>query len=86
MLLRCAPGRIAVREITRFAVITALLSLRRNVPDTPNFHIPLRLGVLADVFTRIPSTLAARRAITQRATLSRKAVWNAWASSAVGDG
>ena len=51
MLLRCAPKPVAVREVVRFAVITALLPVRRllrvPVPDAPNYTVRLRLRALA---------------------------------------
>lgn len=85
MLLRCAPGRVAVRELARFAAITAVLPVRRlrrrpadPVPDTPNFAVTLRLAVLAEVLVRAPGALIARVGIGRRAEVSRRAVWRAW--------
>ncbi|TVT35149.1 glycosyltransferase [Amycolatopsis rhizosphaerae] len=78
-LLRCAPGAIALRELARFAAITAVLPLRRDVVDAPNFRVPLRCRVLAEVLVRLPGTLTARRAVTRRSTVPRRAVWRAWA-------
>lgn len=60
MLLRCAPPHIALREIARFAVITALLPIRRNVPNAANFRVGLRLRVLAEVVARLPWCLTSR--------------------------
>lgn len=79
MLLRCAPGKIAVKEILRFAVITALLPLRRNKPAAANFQVGLRCRVLAEVAVKLPATLRARKAIGKIAVLGRGAIWDAWA-------
>lgn len=59
-LLRNAPLWVAGRELARFAVITALLPVKRNVPDAANFRLGLRLRVLGEVFARLPGTLRAR--------------------------
>ncbi|OLF04665.1 glycosyl transferase [Actinophytocola xinjiangensis] len=79
MLLRCAPAGVAVRELARFAAITALLPVRRlagrAVPDAWNYRLPLRLRVLAEVLGRVLSLVGERRAITRRATVPRAAVW-----------
>lgn len=81
MLLRCAPARIAVRELAGFAAITAALPLRRlgnrAVPDAVNFSVRLRLLVLAEVVARLP--VAARVAIGRRSTVGRSVVWRTWA-------
>ncbi|MET1074310.1 MAG: glycosyltransferase family 2 protein, partial [Umezawaea sp.] len=79
MLLRCAPLAVALREIARFAAITALLPLRSGVPEAANFRLPLRLGVLAEVLLRAPSALVARVAIGRRSTVPRRDVWRTWA-------
>lgn len=79
MLLRCAPLLVAWREVARFAAITALLPVRKDVPKAANFRVPLRLGVLAEVLLRLPATLVARWSIGRRATASRRAVWEQWA-------
>jgi GT2 family glycosyltransferase len=76
VLLRCAPARVAARELARFAVLTLVLPLRRNPPATPNFALQLRLRVLAEIATRLPATLLSRHHITQLATVSRAAVWS----------
>lgn len=81
-LLRCAPAGIAVREIARFAAITALLPLRANVPDAANFRVPLRCRVLVELLLRTPAALRARREITRRGTVGRERVWRAWARPA----
>jgi GT2 family glycosyltransferase len=80
MLLRCAPARVAARELARFATLTLMLPWRRNHPATPNFALRLRLRVLAEVAARLPATLLARYQIGRRATLTRTAVWSTWAS------
>ncbi|GAB3583977.1 glycosyltransferase family 2 protein [Amycolatopsis endophytica] len=79
-LLRCAPATAAARELARFAAITAVLPLKRAAPEAPNFRVGLRCRVLSEIITRLPSTLAARRAITRRSTIGRGAVWTAWTS------
>ncbi|MGH3686230.1 MAG: glycosyltransferase family 2 protein [Pseudonocardiaceae bacterium] len=80
VLLRCAPARVAARELARFATLTLMLPWRRNHPATPNFAWHLRLRVLAEVAARLPATLLARYRIGRRATLTRAAVWSTWAS------
>ncbi len=79
VLLRCAPARVAARELARFAGLTLVLPWRRNHPRTPNFAPRLRLQVLAEVAARLPATLIARHQIGRRATVTRAAVWSAWA-------
>lgn len=79
MLLRCAPRAVAVNQLVRFAVLTAVLPLRPGRPAAPNFRFGLRCRVLAEVAARLPATLAARRGIGRRAALGRGAVWEAWA-------
>ncbi|WP_346054841.1 glycosyltransferase family 2 protein [Amycolatopsis dongchuanensis] len=78
-LVRCAPAWVALRELARFAAITALLPLRRNVPEAANFRIALRVRVLTEVLLRVPAALRARRAITRRSTVPRGQVWRHWA-------
>ncbi|MGQ0837320.1 glycosyltransferase family 2 protein [Actinokineospora sp.] len=79
MLLRCAPAGVALREVVRFALVTALLPVRRAlgrpVPDAANFAVGLRLGVLGAVLARLPRTLGQRRAISRRAAVTRTDVW-----------
>ena len=79
MLLRCAPLATALRELARFAAVTALLPVRRDVPDAANFHVPLRLRVLLEVLVRSPITLIQRWQISRRATVDRRVVWREWA-------
>ncbi|GAA4549071.1 glycosyltransferase family 2 protein [Amycolatopsis samaneae] len=78
-LLRCAPGDVALRQLARFALLTAILPLRPGKPDAPNFRFGLRVRVLAEVVAGLPATLFARRKITRRSALGRGAVWEAWA-------
>ncbi|MEV7091396.1 glycosyltransferase family 2 protein [Amycolatopsis sp. NPDC051045] len=79
MLLRCAPRGVAVNQLVRFAVLTAVLPLRPGRPEAANFRFGLRCRVLAEVAARLPATLLARRKISRRAALGRGAVWEAWA-------
>ncbi|MFD2466522.1 glycosyltransferase family 2 protein [Amycolatopsis silviterrae] len=79
MLLRCAPAGVAVRELARFAAITALLPLRRHRPDAANFDPALRLRVLAEVVLRLPRTLRERGRVGRISALGRGAIWEAWA-------
>lgn len=79
VLLRCAPGRVASRELARFTGLTLVLPFRRNRPATPNFALRLRLLVLAGVTTRLPATLIARHQITRHTTVTRSALWTTWA-------
>jgi hypothetical protein len=85
MLLRCAPGRVAARELVRFALITALLPvravLRRAVVPVPaNFRVGLRVRVLGEVLVALPATLADRARIGRTATVPRHAVWSTWSA------
>lgn len=77
-LLRCAPAAVAVRELARFAAITVVLPLRRQVPDAANFRLSLRCRVLTEVVARLPATLRARREITRHATVGRGQIWRTW--------
>jgi GT2 family glycosyltransferase len=77
-LLRCAPAAVAVRELARFAAITAALPLRKQVPDAANFRLPLRCQVLAEVLLRLPATLRARREIGRLSTMGRGQIWQNW--------
>ncbi|MEV6240406.1 glycosyltransferase family 2 protein [Lentzea sp. NPDC051838] len=79
MLLRCAPGLIAIRELARFLAITALLPFRENVPNAANFTLGLRLRVLAEVLIRLPATAFQRLVIGTRKKVGRSAVWKDWA-------
>ena len=79
MLVRCAPGAVALRELGRFAALTAVLPFRRNVPAAANFRTGLRLRVLVEVLLGLPMALAARRRIGRWAGLSRWRVWREWA-------
>ena len=78
MLLRCAPGRVAVRELAKFAALTLVLPLR-GTPAAPNFRFGLRARVLADLLIRLPATLRARGRIERIALIDRETVWDAWA-------
>lgn len=82
MLLRCAPAAVAVRELARFAAVTAALVARRRQP-APNHRVPLRLGVLAAVAARLPATLRQRGAISA-SRRRRDAVWSEWCGPARG--
>lgn len=77
-LLRCAPLPVALRELARFAALTLLLPLRKDVPDAANFRPSLRFGVLAEVAVRLPATLVQRAAIGRRTVVPRGAVWRNW--------
>ncbi|WP_134668794.1 MULTISPECIES: glycosyltransferase family 2 protein [unclassified Amycolatopsis] len=79
MLLRCAPTKVAIRELARFAAITALLPLRRRRPDAANFDPALRLRVLAEIVFRLPRTLRERGRVSRISALGRGAIWDAWA-------
>ncbi|ANZ42860.1 glycosyl transferase [Lentzea guizhouensis] len=78
MLLRCAPLVVALSQLGRFAVLTALLPMRGNVPDAANFRVGLRVQVLAEVVLRLPVTLWQRVRIGARSTVPRRAVWRDW--------
>jgi GT2 family glycosyltransferase len=78
MLLRCAPGAVAVRELVKFAALTAILPFR-GTPEAPNFRLRLRCRVLAEVVGRLPATLHARRRIAARTVIGRSEIWDTWA-------
>ncbi len=77
MLLRCAPGSVALRELARFLVITAMLPVRKDVPDAANFRLGLRLRVIGEVLLRLPVTLGQRFLIKTK--VPRRRVWQDWA-------
>ncbi|MGI5504723.1 glycosyltransferase family 2 protein [Lentzea sp. CA-135723] len=77
MLLRCAPAAVAFTQLARFVAITAVLPLRKDVPDAANFRFGLRARVLGEVLLRLPATLVQRLRI--RTTISRGQVWQDWA-------
>jgi len=79
MLLRCAPGSVALRELARFLAITVLLPVRQNVPEAANFRVGLRLRVFGEVLVRLPVALVQRVVIGTRSQVARRAVWRAWA-------
>jgi GT2 family glycosyltransferase len=79
MLLRCAPRLVALRELAKFAALTAILPLRGK-PEAPNFRFTLRCRVLAEVLGRLPAALRARRRIGAQTVLGRGQVWDAWAA------
>ncbi|GAB3909685.1 glycosyltransferase family 2 protein [Kibdelosporangium lantanae] len=60
MLLRCAPLTKAMVELVRFAVITALIPFRPDVPKAENYRIGLRLRVLGEVLARAPWAIGSR--------------------------
>ena len=78
MLLRCAPLRVAVRQVAGFAGLTLVLPLRRSTGDL-NFTVRLRLLVLAEVVVRLPAVAVARWRIGRRSTVRRSVVWRTWA-------
>ncbi|PXY37317.1 glycosyltransferase family 2 protein [Prauserella flavalba] len=79
MLVRCAPAIVAARELARFAAITVLLPLRRDVPAAANFRAGLRVRVLAETAARLPAALWARAGIGRRASVRRGVLWRRWA-------
>ncbi|MBK1788868.1 glycosyltransferase family 2 protein [Prauserella cavernicola] len=79
MLVRCAPASVAARELARFAALTAVLPLRRDVPDAANFRLGLRCRVLAEVAARLPAALLARRGVGGRSVVARGVLWRRWA-------
>jgi GT2 family glycosyltransferase len=79
MLIRCAPGRVALRELVRFTGITVLLPVRRVVPGTPNFQVRLRIRVLGEVAVRLGPAILQRWRIGRRSTIGRATVWSTFA-------
>jgi GT2 family glycosyltransferase len=81
MLLRCAPATVALREVARFAALTAVLPVRRAlgraVPDAGNFRVRLRLRVLGELAAALPRILRERKAVTDLAEVPRSVVWRA---------
>ncbi|WP_016697649.1 glycosyltransferase family 2 protein [Actinoalloteichus spitiensis] len=82
-LVRCAPLPVALRELLRFAAITAALPVRRRLgrpaPEAANFRVGLRLGVLGETLARMPAALRFRRELGRRVVVDRAAVWRTWA-------
>jgi GT2 family glycosyltransferase len=79
MLIRCAPVRVAVRELARFAAITVLVPLRGRPPEGANFDVRLRLRVLGEVIGRFRALIGQRRRIGRNATVARGALWRTFA-------
>lgn len=80
MLLRCAPAVVALRELARFAALTAVLPARRlagRPAAGANFRVGLRLRVLAEVLARLPAVIGQRTAISRNSTVGRSVVWQA---------
>ncbi|WP_394615579.1 glycosyltransferase family 2 protein [Lentzea sp. JNUCC 0626] len=77
MLLRCAPAKVALTQLARFAAITAMLPFRKDVPDAANFRVGLRARVLGEVLLRLPVTVVQRLRITTK--VPRQRVWQDWA-------
>nr|WP_243754354.1 glycosyltransferase family 2 protein [Labedaea rhizosphaerae] len=71
MLLRCAPRLIALRELARFAVITALLPFRPG-DQPPNYRVALRLQALAGALPYL---------FRRPQPGPRGAVWRHWAGT-----
>lgn len=80
MLLRCAPATVAVRELARFAAVTAALVTRPQpgAPRPANHRVAPRLAVLASVAGRLPVTLAQRVGVAA-SRRRRHEVWTRWA-------
>jgi GT2 family glycosyltransferase len=78
MLIRCAPALVAARELARFAMITALLPIKRK-PEGLNFDVRLRLRVLHEVTGRFRALIGQRRKIGRTATVARGAIWRNFA-------
>ncbi|MFD4674231.1 glycosyltransferase family 2 protein [Lentzea sp. NPDC058450] len=77
MLLRCAPFAVAVTQVARFVAITAMLPLRKDVPDAANFRFGLRARVVGEVLLRLPVTLVQRLRV--KVAVPRQRVWQDWA-------
>lgn len=80
MLIRCAPARVAVRELARFPLTTASLAaqaLRRRAPAGPQFSLRLRLAVMASTTLALIPLLRQRRFVGANATERRSDVWAA---------
>jgi len=81
-LTRCAPGRLAARQVAKFPVTTASLAakraLRRPLPAAPHFRVGLRLRVLGSYARLLPWALAERHRISRRSTVDRVAVAERW--------
>jgi GT2 family glycosyltransferase len=76
MLIRCAPALVTAREMARFAVITALLPLRRQQSPIPwNFRTSLRLQVMRELVLTLRPLLRERRTISRVANVPRSVVW-----------
>ncbi|HEU5475843.1 MAG TPA: glycosyltransferase family 2 protein [Actinophytocola sp.] len=83
MLLRCAPARVAARELARFAALTAVLPVRRlvgrPVPAAANFRLGLRLRVLGALAVRLPAAIRDRGRIGRRSVAARNEIWRTFA-------
>ena len=63
MLVRCAPGALALREICAFLARTATMPVRaanRRGTAPPNVRVGLRIRVLASLAVRLPSAVRHR--------------------------
>jgi N-acetylglucosaminyl-diphospho-decaprenol L-rhamnosyltransferase len=77
MLVRNAPARMALAQVLRFPVTTALLTARRSrrrPAVEQHFRLQLRLTVLASFLRLLPTSLAERRRIGRRTRVSRALV------------
>lgn len=75
-VLRNAPAGLALASIARFLGITVLRVIRPGAEHTQ--QPKHRLRVLAAVVRLVPSTLAQRREIGRRATVSRRVFRRRW--------
>jgi hypothetical protein len=82
MLLRCAPARLAVRQLARFGLtsmsLTARRLVRQRVAPDPVFQLRVRLRVLGAVALMTRWALRERRAIGRRATVARSTITARW--------
>jgi GT2 family glycosyltransferase len=72
MLFRCAPRLIALRELARFVLITALLPFRQG-EQPPNYRVMLRLQALAGALLYL---------FRRPQPGPRGAVWRHWSGAA----
>lgn len=79
MLIRCAPAGVAARQLGRFALTTASLTLKGALGRRPpgwQFSTRLRLTVLGSTLRSLPALARQRRAIPADGS-TRRHVWAA---------
>ena len=88
-LTRCAPAGFAFRQVLRFPLTTASISVRRAsggpTPPGAHFRTGVRLRVLGSYLRLLPWALRSRRRIGRMSTVHRRRVLREWAGVAERD-